>query len=157
MPDFSIKIEGLEEVVEMLDKAPRTIVARGYLKALQAGANVIADAVEIRTPVKAEDTGGLLDKGELRESLMIDIQLDSALRGGVADIGFGKNGNVANWIEYGHRIVGHKPGKTDSGASVPANPFMRGAADGCAEAAIDAFTGSLKETIAAAYPQSNVA
>lgn len=31
----------------------------------------------------------------------------------------------AIWIEYGHRIVGHKPGKKDTGGKVPAKPFFR--------------------------------
>jgi len=156
MPDFSVTVEGLDEVVKMLDEAPRTIVARGYLKALQAGANVIADAVEIRTPVKAEDTGGLLDTGELRESLMIDTQLDSQFRGGVAEVGFGKNGAIAAWVEYGHVLVGHKPGKKPLG-EVPMHPFMRPAFDASAEAAVDAFAESLRETVTESFPQGEVA
>lgn len=156
MADFNITVEGLEETAAMLEKASKTLVARGYMKALQAGSNVIADAVEVRTPIKSEDTGGLLDKDELRESLMVDIQLDSQFRGGVAEIGFGKNGHVANFVEYGHILLGHKPGKKPLG-DVPAHPFMRPAADASAEAAIDAFAESLKQTVTEEFPQGKTA
>jgi len=33
------------------------------------------------------------------------------------------------WIEFGHRQVGHKPGKKDTGKYVTANPFFRPAID----------------------------
>lgn len=147
-----ITVTGLAEVQEMLATAPKEIVARGYLRALQAGADVIADEVEVRTPIKAEDTGGMLDKGVLRESLMIQVTLDSQFRGGVAEVGFGKNGVVANWVEYGHRMVGHAPGKKEKGV-VPPHPFMRPAADASADRAIEAFANSIAQTVKNNFPQ----
>lgn len=172
---MDFKIEGIEETVAMLETAPKNIVARGYLKALSAAGNVIADAVEVRTPRKLEDTGGnSLDLGELRESLMVDVQLDSGFRGGSVDVGFGKNGRVALWVEYGHRIVMHgvtsadrrngykgklllrvNPESFDS--NVPAYPFMRPAFDASADAAIEAFSNSIQQTVAEEFPQTNVA
>lgn len=141
----------------MLADAPKEIVAAGYVKALNAAANVIADALEIHTPVKAEDTGGLLDKGVLRESLMTEVQLDSQLRGGTARIGFGKNGFVALWVEYGHRMVSHKSGGKKQIGEVRPHPFMRPTADASAEAAIQAFANSLQQTVATQFPQGKVA
>jgi hypothetical protein len=35
----------------------------------------------------------------------------------------------AIWIEFGHRMVGHKPQKRDTGKYVTANPFFRPAID----------------------------
>lgn len=35
----------------------------------------------------------------------------------------------AIWIEFGHRMVGHKPRKKDTGKFVTANPFFRPAID----------------------------
>lgn len=137
-----IQITGLAEVQRMLAEAPKTVVATAYLKALQAGANVIADELESRTPIKAEDVGGLLDKGVLRESVMIAVEIDSDLRGGQAEVGFGKNGYVAMWVEYGHRMVGHKPNKKLKG-TVKANPFMRQTAAVSADRAIAAFQDEL--------------
>jgi len=136
----------------MLREAPKTIVARGYVRALSAAGNVVADAVEARTPIKAEDTGGLLDKGVLRESLMVAVTLDSQLRGGSAEVGFGKNGSVALWVEYGHRLVGHRPLKKLL-KGVPAYPFMRPAADASADAAIAAFARSIEQTVKSEFPQ----
>lgn len=157
MADFNITIEGLDETIAMLEQAPRNVVARGFLRAAQAGTSVIADELERNTPIKEEDTGGKLDKGELRESVMIDTELDSQFRGVSSDVGFGKNGYVAYWLEYGHRIVGHKPNKKDTGKEVAAKPFVRQSADASAEAAIDAFTESLKETVHSEYSQSTAA
>ena len=157
MSDFNITIEGLDETVAMLEQAPRRIVSRGYRKALQAAADVIADEVRVRTPIKAEDTGGLLAEGELRESLVTDVEIDSQARGGVAEVGFGDNGHVALWLEYGRHVVGHKPELKDTGKVIPAKPFMRPAADASAEAAVDAFAESLKQTVTEEFPQGRVA
>jgi hypothetical protein len=38
---------------------------------------------------------------------------------------FRKAAPQAVWIEFGHRIVSHEPGKKDSGKYVNANPFFR--------------------------------
>lgn len=35
----------------------------------------------------------------------------------------------AIWIEYGHKMIGHKPGKRNTGKFVTANPFFRPAID----------------------------
>lgn len=147
------EVIGIDDVRRMLQAAPRLIVARAFLRALSAGANVIADELEARTPVKAEDTGGVLDKGVLRESVMIAIEIDSDLRGGRAEVGFGKNGFVANWLEYGHRMMEH--GKKIPRANrkligsgfVPARPFMRPAAAASADRAIEAFSEALVEEL----------
>lgn len=147
-----VTITGLSEVQAMLRDAPKNIVALGFIRAVSAGANVIADEVELHTPVKAQDTGGLLDKGELRESLMIDFSMDSQLRWAAAQVGFGKNGHVALWVEYGHQMVGHAPGKKARG-QVAAQPFMRPAADASADAAIEAVTRSLSDTVRDHFPQ----
>jgi len=144
---MELTVTGIEEVQRLLTQAPKNVVAHGFLKALTAGANVIADAVEVRTPVKAEDTGGILDKGVLRESLMIRTEIDSQFRGGRSQIGFGANGVVAGWLEWGHALRSHKSsGKKDLGF-VKARPFMRPALAASADAAIAAFAASLEETV----------
>jgi hypothetical protein len=145
-------ITGLEDVQRMLREAPKNIVAFGFIKAVSAGGNVIADELEVRTPVKKEDTGGLLDKGELRESLMVAYSMDSQLRWAAAQIGFGKNGRIAAWIDGGHALVGHKPGKKPLG-NVAGTGFMRAAADHAADPSIDAVTKSIAETVRTHFPQ----
>jgi len=132
-----ITITGVEEVQKMLAEAPRVAVANGFLKALQAGAQVIQEAVAARTPV---------DTGKMRDALLTDITIDSSLRGGHAAIGFGKEGHKANFVEYGHRMIGHKPNKKEIGTVAP-HPFMRPAAAVSADAAIEAFGDTLVATL----------
>jgi hypothetical protein len=164
--NITVDVEGLTETIALLQKAPKDIVARGFFKAAQAGANIIADVLESNTPIKEEDTGGLLERGELRELLMISIEVDSQFRGVSADIGFGpRGGRVANFLEYGHRILPHAPPKPRNSQAylsavmgdVAPNPFMRKSFDASAEAAIDAFTESLKMTLAEEFSQASAA
>lgn len=42
---------------------------------------------------------------------------------------FRKKAPQARWIEWGHRIIGHKPNKTDKGKTVAARPFFRPGVD----------------------------
>lgn len=154
-----IEAIGIEDVQRMLRDGPKTLVATGFVRALSAGGNVIAGVLEAKTPVKEEDVGGLLDKGELRESVMVAVTLDPQFRGGSAEIGFGKIGFVAYWLEYGHRILPHNPATRNSKeylntvkGFVKANPFMRDAADASADAAIEAFAASLIETMSEIFP-----
>lgn len=147
-------ITGIEEVQRFLRDAPKLIVAKGFLKAMQAAATVVADEVEILVPVKAVETGGgnSLDKGELRDSLMIAYQMDSQLRGIIADVGFPRaTSHVALWLEYGHRLVGHRPGRKLLGFVRPF-PFLRPAADLSFGSAVEAFAESLAVTIKTEFP-----
>jgi hypothetical protein len=135
-------VEGIDEVIAMLDQAPRVIVAGAFFKALQAGATVMGAELSIRTPKNeiSPDTAN-----QLTESQVTEILLDSNGLGGTVEIGFGNQGHVALWVEYGHRMVGHKPGKKLLG-QVAAMPFMRPTVDACNDAVIDAFTDSLEQS-----------
>jgi HK97 gp10 family phage protein len=144
-----ITVTGLGEVQRALAEAPRLIVANAYLKALQAAANVIEQEVAIRTPERDEGSRNE-DDAHLIDGLMTAVELDSQFRGGVAMVGFGKQGHKAMWVEFGHRMVGHKPGKKQLG-QVAARPFMRPAADASANKAIEAFADSLAESLKAGY------
>jgi hypothetical protein len=42
---------------------------------------------------------------------------------------FRKRSPQAIWIEFGHKMIGHKPSKTSTGKFVTANPFFRPAID----------------------------
>jgi hypothetical protein len=157
MADFiTVETEGIAETMQMLADAPRVVVANGFLKAFQAAGDVIVEVLASNTPVKKEDTGGVLEQGELLESLMMDIELDSQFRGGFVAIGFGKNGNVADWLDGGHRLIGHAPNYKNLG-SVAGNGFMRKSFDQSAEAAVDAFGESLTSTVTTQFPQGQVA
>jgi HK97 gp10 family phage protein len=156
--EFAITVTGVEEVKQFLAEAPKTLVATGFLRALQAGGEVIRAAVEARTPVGGEKlwneetfseiatTGGALIQG-----LTMDVNLDSNFQGGIARIGFTREqAHVANWVEFGHRMVGHKPKKKLLGQVEP-HPFMRPALAESANAAIEAFGESMLETIRSEY------
>jgi hypothetical protein len=163
MPEM-FEVSGLAETMAMLREAPQTIKAKGYIKALSAGGNIIASAIEGLCPVKAEDTGGLLDRGELREGVSVEVTLDTQLRGGIAKIGWTTKrlADVANWVEFGHRVVipnggtyRDGKGRTRKGshvADVPAHPFIRPGFDASAEAAVDAMAASLSQTVAEEFP-----
>jgi hypothetical protein len=157
MPEM-FQVSGLTEVVDMLRNAPQTIVATGYVKAISAGANVLAAGIESICPVKKEDTGGILERGELREGISVDVQSDSQLRGGIGRVGWTTKrlADTAKWVEYGHRVVvpggtyKDNRGRVHKGThtkDVPAYPFIRPGFDNSAEAAVDAVVESLDATV----------
>jgi hypothetical protein len=148
-------IEGIEETARMLEQAPRQVVVSGYTKALEASAEVVMAELWPRVPINAKAAMGAAHGGHgaLVTGLDYDIFIDPQARGGVAEVGFGNLGHIALWVEYGHRRVGHgksKKARKELG-EVPAYPFMRPAIEASAEAAIDAFAGSLAETVATQY------
>src|SRR4051812_19267166 len=134
--DAVITITGIEEVQQMLRDAPRAIVAAGFAKAGRAAANVIEAEVSLRTPVRSEtvwDDEAFAEfknatGGDLKKALVSTVEIDAQGRGVHTETGFGKQGHVANWVEYGHRMVSHKPKKREVGF-VAAHPFMRPAFD----------------------------
>ena len=154
---FAVQVTGLAEVQQMLREAPKNIVALGFLRAVSAGANVIADELERQTPIKAEDTGGLLDKGVLRESIRILYELNVDVKWAGAHVCFTTNNGadaVALWLDEGHRLVGHLPGKKVlKPPAIVGNGFVRKAADLSAGPAIEAVTTSLLQTVRQLFPQ----
>ncbi len=167
MNDVSVSITGLSEAMAMLAGAPKTVVAAGFLKALSAAGNVIAAELEANAPVKAEDTGGLLDRGVLRESIVVAPELDPRFRGGEVNVGFTPGNDadkVAYWLEYGHRLVrrsrlsyidtrGRRRRGTPIGEVQP-HPFIRRSAVMAEDPAIDAFVDSLRQTVTEQFPQT---
>ena len=141
-----INISGIDEVLELLDQAPKNIVMLGYGRAARAAMDVIGAAVVERTPIGTGDTAG-----DLVRALFIDVTVDENALGVDASVGFGgKQGHVANEVEYGHVMVTHLPDKRVVG-HVPAHPFMRPAFDASADQALDAFTTSLEATLKEIY------
>jgi HK97 gp10 family phage protein len=136
--DELIKVTGIEEVCAWLKAAPKNIVKGAYVKGLAAAAVPVVEALEAATPQ---------DTGKLKESIVFDIALDADGNGGVLSVGFsGEEGHIANFVEYGHRMIGHKPRKKDLGEVKP-HPFMRPAAAASADDAIEAFAQSIEESM----------
>jgi Bacteriophage HK97-gp10, putative tail-component len=157
--DELIKITGIDEVCAMLTAAPKNIVRGAYGKALAAAAVPIVEALEPRIPSRNNlfdeesfrPLAGTAEEGTLKDALVTDIAIDEEGKGGVLSVGFGgKAGHIANFVEYGHRMIGHKPKLKDLGEVKP-YPFMGPAADASADAAIDAFAQSIEESVRTEY------
>lgn len=150
---FDMRVEGLTESVAMLEQLPKTMVLAGFAAGLKAASEVFCAELDLNIPVRSMETpGGDLQPHELRSRLTYRITLDTNYRGGVAEIGFGPAGYVANFIEYGHWMVSHDKqnvlaGPNTPGGFVPANPFMRRSFDAGKERAIDAFVGAVQNTV----------
>jgi len=153
MPDAGFQITGIEECQELLEKAPKNIVMLGYGRAANAAINVIAAELVTKTPIRVSESEGNLSGGDLVKHLVTDVTVDADSRGVTAAVGFGSQGQVANWLEYGHRMVTHAGKQV---GDVPAQPFVRPAFDASADAAIEAFAVSLEGTLAVEY-ESKVA
>jgi hypothetical protein len=151
----TIQIEGIEETMAMFEDLPKTIILEGLTGALGAAADVLAAGITVWSRKTVEEhCVAPVEVGALREALEKWITLDSNYRGGLAEVGFGKLGYIANFLEYGHAMVGHrkqrkKPetGPKTPGGFVPADPRMRPAFDAGKERAIDAFTDSVHSTL----------
>jgi HK97 gp10 family phage protein len=151
-----VRVTGIDEVCAFFDAAPKDIVRTTFGKALSAAAVPIVQELEPRIPSRNNlfdeesfrELAGTAVEGTLKDNLVTDIALSDDGKGGVASIGFGKAGHVANFVEYGHRLIGHKPKLRDLG-NVEPHPFMRPAANASADAAIEAFAGSVEESMRA--------
>ena len=141
---FEVQITGIAEVQKMLREAPKLIVANAFHRALVAADNVIQAELAIREPHGQLTADNKATLAESRTSL---IELDSQFRGGVLNIGYGKQGFVAGWVEFGHKMVGHKPGLKLLGTVVP-HAFMRPSFDASADKAIEAFANALQKELA---------
>jgi hypothetical protein len=152
MPEELISIDGLEECFADLDRVPPMVATVGIVRGLHAAASVIQRAIRQGTPQRINRVGGDAADVELVDDLQTRVTVDSNGRGGSAEIGFWKKGYLAEWIEFGHRIVTHAPGRKNKPGSqyvgdVPADPFIRTAADTSAEKAMDAYVAAVNESL----------
>jgi len=149
----TITVEGIAETVAMLDDLPKTLVLAGFTGALNAAADVLSAELDLQTPIRLGFSDGDLtvEGGALKAALMREVTLDSNYRGGLVEIGFGKLGYIANFVEYGHVMLSHSgkqlSGPRTPGGFVPAHPFMRPAFEAGKERAIDAFVASIQQTV----------
>jgi hypothetical protein len=125
----------------MLRRAPRVIAQKALAKGMLAATAVMGQEVLSRTPRSTQATH---TDPHLADSMVVDIQIDEAAGSAHAEIGFGKQGYRALWVDHGHQHVSHggKPGPF-----VPANPFMRQAAISAADATIAAFEDAFVQAV----------
>jgi hypothetical protein len=153
--DFSINVEGVESVRELLVEFGSECSRQAMLKALTAGSNEIFFALQAHCPELEESGKRSGDSGDehLIDDIRRDIRLNQDGLGGSAEVGFHRQAFKAIWVEYGHWMKGHLPGKklligprTPAGF-VPGTPFMRMAFDFSSQAAVDKFFESLMESV----------
>lgn len=150
-----VTITGVEEVCRDLGQMPAALVIRSFYQGLSSSGGVLVEELLARTPERHDENARPEDQIPLRDDIQAQITLDSNLRGGFIEVGFGRTGYIANWLEYGHKLVGHKPGNKVLGAvprttvGAAAFGFMRRAGDAGADRAIAAFIdtviGSIEE------------
>lgn len=151
-------IAGLEECCADLRRLPPAVCGVAVTRGLNAAGEVIERAIDFKTPTRVKRVGGDAKYPSLITRLEVRIALDSQFRGGRAEIGFfGYGSAIAEWVEFGHRIIAH--GKASKEArtkawlaageqSVPADPFIRTAADASEEPAVEAFIEAVNDTLA---------
>lgn len=158
---FNITVSGIDEVCNALKGELDAVEQKLLKKGLEASAVPIQEALYAKTPVSEHPPSTKSASGQLeiavlqhlKDSITFNVQVSD--KGGVMSMGFGDMGRIANWVEYGHDLVGHgedtgeittsgrHKGKTiyshkDLG-SVPPHPFMKPALESSAEAATEAF------------------
>lgn len=155
-----ITVVGLRDVQAFLAGAPKGIVVSGFTKGLSAAANVFADELERNCPVKKEDTGGLLDRGELRELIQVEVIIDSQFRGGIGKCGWPVTArlpaNLPSWVDRGHRLIVKGGFYTDNRGrqrkgthvrDIPPHPFVAKSFDGTWPRALEAFTEQIETAV----------
>ena len=151
----AIEIDGIEDVCAALLESRPAVCVVGVTLGLHAAAEVIERAIDFKTPTRTNRVGGDKDYQALITDLQSRVTIDSDLRGGSAEIGFFKEAWLANILEFGHREVGHGTSKEDRDrrwagglrSIVPANPFMRTAAEESTEPAVDAFVAEVNDVL----------
>jgi hypothetical protein len=152
MADELITITGIPETLRFLEEAPKVIVVNTFVKAFAAASEPITEALTANTPVQFI---GPREKGERRliDSIVVDLNIDPSLKGAQMDIGFeGRpQGSKANWLEYGHRIVGHKPNLKDTGKRTTPTFFMRKSVDASYGPAIEKWSDEYMDGVNQEY------
>lgn len=135
----TVQVEGLEELNRnLLDLGDK--LAKQYIrKAAKEAADLFVQDAKRRAPVLKKPVRGR-QPGALRDSIIAKVSLTKK-NGLVVRIGPDKKVFYARFVEFGT-------------SKMAAKPYMRPAWDGEKNAALDAFTESLKQSIASYKPQS---
>lgn len=137
--DFiSIEITGLEETIASLRQCKEDVQKKALYKALVDGSVPFVQALAESTPVKSSN---------LIKHLAVQVKMDSTETGGLATIGFPGAQQVARWVEYGHKEVGHAPEHKEEGVVQP-HPFIRPTFETTKDIAVQAFKDSLDSSLA---------
>ena len=146
---FNIDTSKFEELLKAM---PQRVARRAVRQALQAGGDVIREAMEAECP-KRTDTptpgSDALPPGILAADLTVQVIVGTRYNPTVK-IGPTKDtSHVANWIENGfdHVEGGRKRKGGKATKHIDANPFIQRAFDESAQAAVDALPSSLSTSL----------
>lgn len=159
-PVVTWKVSGLDELQKSLEQLSKNIGKNGVRKALNAGGEVIRDAIVELAP---EDTGFMKEHFDKRVSMRNDALAGSVFIGPAGKIDYPK-GIVAK-AEFYALLLGKKLSKKALNAigrvsvmsvvrffefgtvKMTAKPFMTQGFEGSQHKAVDAVADSLRETI----------
>ena len=153
--DFAIDVTGLQEMADKVRALPESLARGAFALGFVHAAAVLALALTSACPDRAEGSRDENSK-HLADCIGTEIAINRDGTGGRLWIGFkGNIGNIkasdiALWLEYGHRIVGHAPNYVSKGKVVAPFPFIRAAWDQSIDEAVQAFV----DTVNAALPEA---
>lgn len=130
-----MKISGLKELIDGITQLPGRLTTRVLNGTALAGARSLRDNARRRAPIK---------EGALRKSIKAVKSRKSSDQQILAKCI--ATDPKAHLIEFGHRMVTHKPGLKEVG-HVPAQPFMRPALDVDSSYAVTAMQDYAKQRL----------
>jgi hypothetical protein len=151
MDGFDLKVDTSQWEALLLE-LPKRVAKTAVRKALQAGGDVLCDAMKDECPVRTDEAtpgSDALEQGLLQESITTQVMIGTKYDPKVK-IGPGVGtGHVAYWVENGFdHIEGGKRGKGGRVTKhVDANPFMQRAFDSAIGVATDALLESLGRSL----------
>ena len=167
----NIKVEGLKELSDALQKLPEAIAKNALRGSVNAAAAVIRDEAKRLAPVMPEAMPSHQPPGTLKRSIIVkQIPEKSSViqqtfyvtvRQGKKYQAQGKKGNksqdayYAKWVEFGHFFVPPKAAgiswkkhrQQNQAKFVPAHPFLRPAFESKKEEAVQALKAYLEKRI----------
>lgn len=134
----TVKITGLDEILDKMATLPPKLAKKGLRTALMAGAKPIRDAMKQKVQKgwhlwQSGSLGRSRDYGFISQHISIKTEIHPSEQSGVAHIGPAKKGFWSLFLEFGTQ-------------KMRAFPFVRPAFDQQKQNALNAFVESLKKT-----------
>jgi HK97 gp10 family phage protein len=141
-------VKGLDELMAELKDLPGNIEKGALRTSMFRAAQFMRDKVKEAAPISSGEPpkGKRFAKyppGTLRKSIKAKRRRGTATEAAAAITG----AFYAKWVEFGHVLKGHKPGKVTLGQVAP-NPFILNAFEANKEAALEVARKGLVEEIA---------
>lgn len=145
--DISVQVEITGSIAESIAALGKKMTKEVMVKAAKAGAEIVAQSIDSRIPVKT---------GELKDNLAVEITTNKD--NVTATVGFADKfqASVAYWVEHGHasreartllqRFFRQKGTEKGSG-HVPAHPFFRPGIDSAMKASSEAVMAELLKAL----------